>query len=148
MKLFSRILLAFIGVISGCLSTPKPIEDPHSYDDPVYEDYFLYTGISDQVKDLDPVALANLMYTHTDEDLYLDIRNKASTFTLDEYDLYYRTLFDLDVAERSAKGLLSDDEVVQLYEESKQLREQLDQKAMDRYGKLLYQLPFQQALEL
>lgn len=134
--------------LAGCYSTPQQESVAVEESDPVYEDYFLYTGISDQVKDLDPVALANLMYTHTDEDLYLDIRNKASTFTLDEYDLYYRTLFDLDVAERSAKGLLSDDEVVQLYEESKQLREQLDQKAMDRYGKLLYQLPFQQALEL
>lgn len=134
--------------LAGCYSTPQQESVAVEESDPVYEDYFLYTGISDQVKDLDPVALANLMYTHTDEDLYLDIRNKASTFTLDEYDLYYRTLFDLDVAERRAKGLLSDDEVVQLYEESKQLREQLDQKAMDRYGKLLYQLPFQQALEL
>lgn len=138
-----------VWIVSGCFFQNTPlVQETVESPDPTYEDYFAYTGIVDGVKNLDPQQLAKLMFEHTDESLYLDIWNKAMTFSQEEYDLYYTTLLDYSTQDLIEQWTMTQEEAQQEREITEQQRQQLDQKSMEQYGKPMYQLPFIQAIEL
>ncbi len=146
-KIFLIIGLVIIFVLSGCSSSKVSLEETQNTD-PVYEDYLSYTGVKDEINNLTPEQLAKLMIEHTDEDIYLDIRNKAMTFSQEEYDRYYALLLESNIQDMIQEGVIDAEQIQEEKEASDQQRQELDQKAMEKYGKPMYQLPFMQALEL
>lgn len=144
--LYSLLVVVFL---AGCFSNNQDSESNQKKEpDPVYEDYFAYTGISDDIKDLNPEQLAKLMFEHTDENLYLDIRNRAMMFTQEEYDHYYSTLLDYTSNSLIQKGELTPEQAKEQKESSDKQRKDLDTISREKYGKPMYQLPFSQAVSL
>lgn len=140
------MMLLVVPMMVGCQRESASDTLPLSSD--TNEASVLTGTLEEQMMQASPHQLVQIITT-TPEVLPMDVWfDKVSSFTSQEYEQYIKELTEFTIQERITNGSLEPREREAAIQEQYNNLAELDQAAQAKFGKLYYQLSFDEAMEL